>query len=358
LYISNCLIHSLDAAWHRVLDTQPVIDPVVHSADTPDPSKSVSSFKAMTKIKSSELQSASLTCEDIPTFSPAQMAAPADASVWPVASKQLSPVAVLDTLLRGLAQVLDAADTGAARHIAAHDWGLLAANLRALIQRGKYYDLPQLKHKNVQSDATTAAALQLLASCVRAKCDYFTVVEDSSFLEAIFGIMNNPGAAGPNAALAAVLELAKLPGTQRAISSTFGFMTGTKAGAAWKNSAMSKMSKEIRRLCASECSPPSKSVKTASSFISLRNDADEDEDLPSDEAFARSPLLPPISATKYSRSTAASPAAKASPVSSPNARAPAPARSPSAASSSRGHTGTRVSQSVKSPSALVLPALS
>lgn len=367
LHISNYLIYALDSALQRVLDAHPVIDPLHRSADSPDLSKPLSPSKVLTKIKSSERQIAPLICEESPTFSSAQVAAPADACVWPVASKQLAAVAVLDTLLRGLTDVLNACDTGVAGRIAAHDWSMLAANLRALIQRGKYYDLPQLKHKNVQSDATTAAALQLLAACVRARCNHLTIVEDSSFLEAIFGIMNNPGATGPNAALAVVLELAKLPDTQRAISSTFGYMTGTKAGASWRNSVMSKMSREIKRLCASEGSPPSKSgAKATASFMTVQHDAYEDEDSPSDEPLMRSPLLPPISSGKSSRASAKSPSSrvptaatvKASPLSSPNARVPAPAPSSPAALSSRGLTGSRGSKGVKSPAALVLPALS
>jgi hypothetical protein len=317
----------------------------------------------MTKIKSSEKQSSSFISDDAPTFSPVQVAAPADACVWPIASKQLAAVAMLDTVLRGLTQVLNASDTGVARLFAAHDWSLLTSNLRTLIQRGKYFDLPQMKHKNVQSDATTAAALQLLAACVRAKCNYTTILQDSSFLEAIFGIMNNPGACGPHAALAAVLELAKLPDSQRPLSSTFGYMTGTKAGASWKNSAMSKMSREIRRLCASEGSPASKSpARASSSFMSTQNDGEEDEDFPYDDSIASSPLLPPISAkSKSSRAAGRSPAsrlssafdAKASPVSSPHAHFPAPARA-----SPNGRAGTGASQGGKTPAARVLPALS
>lgn len=348
-----------------MLDAHPIIDPLASSANASELSKPLSHSKVMTKIKSSEKQSSSFICDDAPTFSPVQVAAPADASVWPIASKQLAAVAMLDTVLRCLTQVLNASDTGVARHFAAHDWSLLTSNLRTLIQRGKYFDLPQMKHKNVQSDATTAAALQLLAACVRAKCNYTTILQDSSFLEALFGVMNNPGASGPHAALAAVLELAKLPDSHRALSSTFGYMTGTKAGASWKNSAMSKMSREIKRLCAAgEGSPASKSpARASSSFMSTQNDdGEEDEDFPYDDSIASSPLLPPISAkSKSSRAAGRSPAsrlspafdAKASPVSSPHAHSPAPARA-----SPNGRAGTGASQGVKSPSARVLPALS
>jgi hypothetical protein len=360
------LIQALDAAVLRMLDAHPIGDPSAH-AQAPNTSKPPSPAKVLTKIKSSETLHAPVLCEECVTFTHAQVAAPADACVWPAASKQLSAVAMLETLLRGLAQVLDACDCGVAKHFAARDWSLLAANLRALVQRGKYYDLPQLKHKNVQSDTTTAATLQLLAACLRAKCNYATITEDGSFMEAIFGIMNNPGAAGPNAALAAVLELAKLPDTQRAISSTFGYLTGTKAGASWKNSAMSKMSHQIKRLCATEGPPPSKSAaKSSSGILSVQNDEDEDEDFPTEGFGARSPLLPPISPAKSLRSTAGSPssraaaaaaAAKASPVCSPQARDTARARATPRTPSSSGHADTRPSHGVASPPALVLPSL-
>jgi hypothetical protein len=275
----------MDAALQRMLDAHPVVDPLAQPADAPDPSKTTSATKMMTKMKSLEKQSGSHFLDTAATFSPLQVASPADACVWPIASSQLTAVSVLNEILRAFAQVLAAADTGAAAHIGDNEWKLLARNIRLLMQRGKYYDLPQFKHKNVQSDATTAAAVHLLAACVRARCNYINIIEDSSYLEALFGIMNNPGATGPNAALRAVLELAKIPDAQRALSSTFGYMTGTKAGASWTNSAMAKMSREIKRLCASGGSPSTKaSAKTLARQISaqkggsIQHDDEEDED--------------------------------------------------------------------------------
>jgi hypothetical protein len=325
----------------------------------------------MTKMKSLEKQSGSHFLDAAATFSPLQVASPADACVWPIASSQLTAVSVLNEILRAFAQVLDAADTGVAAHIGDNEWKLLAGNIRLLMQRGKYYDLPQFKHKNVQSDATTAAALHLLAACVRARCNYINIIGDSSYLEALFGVMNNPGATGPNAALRAVLELAKIPDAQRALSSTFGYMTGTKAGASWTNSAMAKMSREIKRLCASGGSPSTKaSAKSLARQISaqkggsFQDDDEEDEDFETDKP-EHSPLLPPISPSRSSRVATSSPLSrvataskgKSPTVSSPAARSPAPAQSTPPASSSRVRTGGRASPGVKSPAAAALPAL-
>jgi hypothetical protein len=372
LHISNNLIHAMDAALVRVLDATPIIDPLAAPADAHDHSKPLSPSKMMTKIKSSEQQNASSLHDVSATFSPLQVASPADACVWPIASSQLTAVSLLNDILRAFTQVLDASDTGVAAHIGANEWKLLIANMRLLIQRGKYFDLPQFKHKNVQSDATTAATLHLLAACVRARCNCSSIIEDSSFLEALFGIMNNPGATGPNAALRAVLELARVPDTQRALSSTFGFMTGTKAGASWKNSAMSQMSREIKKLCAGGSSPATKASakslarRASTQSSSFQNDEEEDEDFETDGCITSSPLLPPISPSRSSRVATSSPLAriataskgKASPVSSPSARPSAPARSTPPAPSSRVQTGGgAATQGVRSPAAVVLPAL-
>jgi hypothetical protein len=353
----------MDAALVRVLDASPIIDPLTIPADIPDPSKPLSPSKMMTKIKSSEQQNASSLRDVTATFSPLQVASPADACVWPIASSQLSAVPLLNDILRAFTQVLDASDTGVAAHIGANEWNLLATNMRLLIQRGKYFDLPQFKHKNVQSDTTTAATLHLLAACVRAQCNCSNIIEDSSYLEALFGIMNNPGATGPNAALRAVLELARVPDTQRALSSTFGYMTGTKAGASWKNSAMSQMSREIKKLCAggsptTKASAKSLARRASAQSASFQNDEEEDEDFEADGGIASSPLLPPISPSRSSRVATSSPLSrvataskgKASPVSSPSARPTASARFTPPAPNSRVQTG------VRSPG-VVLPAL-
>jgi hypothetical protein len=360
LLISRNLIYAMDAALLRVLDANPIIDPLQPSANAPGSSSPLTASTFMTKIKSSEKQSASLFHEIAPTFSPLQVAAPADACVWPVASSQLTAVAILDEIMRAFTEVLDACDAGAASHFAQQDWTLLTTNIRLLVQRGKYYDLPQFKHKNVQSDATTASALYLLAACVRARCNYITIIEDSSFLEAIFGIMNNPGATGPNAALRAVLEISKVPDAQRALSSTFGFMTGTKAGSTWKNSAMSKMSREIKRLCASGGSPPAKSsskTQAKQQSRSFQNDDEEDEDFETGDLIASSPLLPPISPSRSSRVATGSPLSRITTASkagsSPSHRSPALASSTPPPKSRGG-----ASQGGKSPAAAVLlPAL-
>ena len=325
----------------------------------------------MTKIRSSAAQRTSLP-EDAPTFSPLQIAAPADACVWPIASKHLTATSILEEILRAFRQVLDAADSGVGSRFGASDWNLLANNIRLLLQRGRYYDLPAFKHKNVQSDATTAAALWLLSACVRAQCNHTKITEESSYLEALFALMNNPGATGPNAALAAALELAKLPDTQRALSSTFGYMTGTKAGQKWKNSAMSKMAREIKRLCFSGGSPKVASKSRTAKLGSVQDD-EEDEDFPADEPLpASSSLLPPISSRGASRMSSSSPlprvvttsggsmlAAAASPV--PAARSPAPARSTPNAPTSRGKAsqGSKSPAQIvcKSPAHVVLPAL-
>jgi hypothetical protein len=340
----------------RVFDAHPINDPLAPSAQSSQPPPPPI---AMTKIRSSANLSPSSLPQAQPTFSPVQVASPADACVWPIASPQLAAVAVLEEVLRAFIHVLDSSGTGVARHFGAHDWSLLSTNIRTLIQRGKYYDLPQFKHKNVQSDTTTAAALQLLAACVRAQCNHMKIVEDSSFLEALFGIMNNPGAMGPHAALAAVLELAKVPGAQRALSSTFGYMTGTKAGASWKNSAMSKMSREIKRLCAGGADRPAVPRPSFQS-ASVQNDEDEDDDCLDDDRVPSAQLLPPISPTRSSRVATASPLPRTATASnrkapgagSPSARSPTPANLSPAASSSRVRTG-----GVRSPAAAALPAL-
>ena len=359
LYIATYLIQSMDAAMLRVFDAHPINDPL---APSPQASQPPPPSIAMTKIRSSANLNPSSLPQPQPTFSPVQVASPADACVWPIASPQLAAVAMLEEVLRAFIHVLDSsgASTGVARHFGAHDWSLLATNIRTLIQRGKYYDLPQFKHKNVQSDSTTAAALQLLAACVRAQCNHTKIVEDSSFLEAIFGIMNNPGAMGPHAALAAVVELAKVPGAQRALSSTFGYMTGTKAAASWKNSAMSKMGREIKRLCAGGGDRPAAARSSFPNACAAQNDEDEDDDCLDEERVPSGQLLPPISPSKSSRIATASPLSrtatasnrKAPGAASPSARSPTPANSSPAARSSSSRTG-----GVGSPAAAVLPAL-
>jgi len=365
----------MDAALHRVLDSQLNIDanaPPVDALPFPTPS---SPSVMMTKVRSSETQSAILLPADAVTFLPLQVAAPADACVWPISSKQLTSVSVLEEVLRAFRQVLDASDSGVGSRFGESDWNLLVNNIRLLMQRGKYYDLPAFRHKNVQSDSTTAATLWLLSACVRAQCNHTKITEDSSFLEALFAIMNNPGAMGPNAALAAALELAKLPDTQRALSSTFGYMTGTKAGQSWKNSAMSKMAKEIKRLCFHGGSPQKVVSKSGTARIGSVaklahvEDEDEDEDFSAEEPFAASgSLLPPISSRGSSRVATSSPLSRVVTTSNGNrvvaasptpaavrspARPPAPVRSTPNAPSSRGRT----SQGCMSPAQAVLPAL-
>jgi hypothetical protein len=123
---------------------------------------------------------------------------------------------------------------------------------------------------------------------------------------------------------------------------------------------MSKMSREIKRLCASGGSPPAKSsskTQAKQQSRSFQNDDEEDEDLETGDLIASSPLLPPISPSRSSRVATGSPLSRVATASkagsSPSHLSPA-LTSSSPPPKSRG----AASQGGKSPAAAVLlPAL-